>query len=321
MDEFRFTPLHLMKVCFKRKYRIFHIHWPEQIINPSRYKRIKLRLFIFFVFIKVIQLLNKKVIWTIHNLQPHERINIVLEEKLTAFLYRHADGFISMNKFGLPLIGSRLQDTKRQKLRYLPHPIYKDYYPNRCNKVEARARLHIPMNKFVFLFIGQIRPYKNVPAFLDAFKNLESAEKYLIIAGKVHPDLKNFLYPQIENTKEVQFFDTFIKDEDLQYFFNSADLVVTPYNQIFNSGSVFLNLTFGKPTLAPSSGVFPELQKGIGKDLIKLYNDDITSEDLLNAMSEINQNRNKRMPDLSEYHPEKVARGTLNFYQSLLQSH
>jgi glycosyltransferase involved in cell wall biosynthesis len=204
---------------------------------------------------------------------------------------------------------------------YIPHPHYKNYYSNQITREEAREKLNIPGKYFVFLFLGQIRSYKNLPLLIKAFKSLNDKNTFLLIAGKVYKDVSSsFLKQLIGESENIRFYDSFIKDDEVQVFLNAANLVVLPYAKVFNSGSVFLNLSFNKPTLAPDIYAFSELKEEVGKRWIKTYNGTLCPEILETSMKEtINDKKPSLKPDIGVYDPKKIAENTLNFYKSLLE--
>ena len=52
--------------------------------------------------------------------------------------------------------------------------------------------------------------------------------------------------------------DQFIPADTLQVYFNAADVVVLPFQEIENSGSVIMAMGFAKPIIAPRKGVVKE---------------------------------------------------------------
>ncbi len=315
--EFDFNIKNFARYLFSSKYDILHIHWPTNILTYSTFLQASRRLLMFKCFIKTIKLLGKKIVWTVHNLESHESEHPKLQQKLNNFLYKNTDGFISLNASGLNTIKRSTTLTKKQKFVYISHPLYTNYYPNHFNKAESRAKLAIAENKQVFLFLGQIRRYKNILGLIKAFKELELANKFLLIAGNVHKELDDELTAAVANQDNILLKNSFITDNDLHLYLNSADLVVTPYSKIFNSGSVFLNLSFNRPTLAPKTDTFIELRKQFGDGYIRLYEGELQAKDLVeNLQSAINLGR-LNADLINNFSPKSIAEKTISFYLSL----
>lgn len=321
--EFDITFGNMLKYSFFLNYKIFHIHWPTNIFFGKSELKNWLRLHLFFLFINWIKFLGKKVVWTVHNLEAHESRFSRLQKQLDAFLYQKVDGFISLNRSGLDLIKKKAKNKDRQGFAHILHPHYKDYYLNEVSRDEARRKLGVAADRFVFLFIGQIRGYKNVIGLVKAYKKLKNPKSTLLIAGSVHQEVKEELKESLENTDGIVLTNSFVNDEELQLYLNCADVVVTPYNRIFNSGSAFLNLSFSKPTLAPDVAAVAELKQLVGSRWIKTYKGQITAEVLEKRMEEVireSYDSAVSSPDCSSFDGETVALDTITFFNSLLHA-
>lgn len=316
IHEFEFNIKNIIKNIFSDKYRIFHIHWPTNILTYSSRFQAKRRLITLKLFLIIIKKLNKKVVWTVHNLNGHDKDHEDLQIILNKILFTYVNGFISLNKTGVNYIYKNIKNADKQKVKYIPHPHYISYYPNNINEQEARRKLNIPQDKFVFLFFGQIRRYKNILALIKAFNDLQMESKFLLIAGNIQEDLEKEIKESIIGNSSILLRDSFVDDSQLQLYLNSSNLVVTPYSDIFNSGSVFLNMSFNKPTLAPKKGIFSELEEDIGTEYIQLYEGNISSE-ILKKAAEKTKNITHNI-DLSAFGPENIANETITFYKSLL---
>ncbi len=318
MIEFDFTTSYLSKIFFNHlKFNIFHLHWPTNILTSKSWIKAYRNLIMFQTIVWLFKLRKKKIVWTVHNLNDHEKTYPDLQEKMYKVLYNKVDGFISLNETGIQDIAKKISG-KNQKIVFTPHPYYKNYYDNNISQTEARERFNIPNDAIVFLFLGQIRKYKNVTGLIKAFEKLNLDNSRLILAGKVHPEIKKEIEYLTKNVNNVILHSYFIKDNDLQYFLNASDIVVTPYNKIFNSGSIFLNLSFAKPTLAPAISAIPEIEAMVGKQWIITYTGEISSDKLAEAIAIAKDNTVNAKPDLSFYEPKSVAENTIEFYKSLI---
>jgi glycosyltransferase involved in cell wall biosynthesis len=72
----------------------------------------------------------------------------------------------------------------------------------------------------------------------------------------------------------------YIPDGEVPTYFAACDVCVFPYEKIFNSGSVLLAMTFGRPFIAPRMGSIPSVDPGGNL----LYDSD--QKGLRNALSE-----------------------------------
>lgn len=321
INEFEFSSKYIIDCLLNKKCKVIHFHWPNYIIFGKSVKKATLRLQVFFAFIHLMKTLGRKIVWTVHNLEAHESDFPALQKSLEIFLYKNVDGFISLNKSGLAPIKAKANGGSGQKFAHIQHPYYKDYYLNNVSTGEARAILNISLDKFVFLFLGQIRTYKNVIGLVTAYKQANDANSMLLIAGKVHEEVKEELLRAVSGRNDIIFIDSYIKNEEIQLYLNAANVVVTPYNRIFNSGSIFLNISFNKPTLAPDVWAISELQQVVGSRWVKTYQGNITKEVLMQCKSEVVADimgEEQSLPDISQFSPEKIAADTIRFYKELL---
>jgi glycosyltransferase involved in cell wall biosynthesis len=323
VNDFVFSLKYVIRFLLPLEYKVFHIHWPTHVLVAETYSKARLKLYMFFSFVHVLKAWGVKIVWTVHNLEAHESKFPSLQKKLDSFMYKHVDGFISLNASGLPLIKNKTEKETSQLFAHTFHPHYRNYYENKVDRKEARAALGILEDKFVFLFLGQIRAYKNVIGLIKAYRDLKRENALLLIAGSVHKDVETELREQLSITDGVTFVNSFIKDEELQLYFNCADVVVTPYNKVFNSGSVFLNLSFSKPTIAPDVLAMTELQQVLGSKWIKTYHGVLSAEvlekSMVDILAEANSNSTQDL-DLSRLEPERIAQETVAFYQSLFKN-
>jgi glycosyltransferase involved in cell wall biosynthesis len=319
VEDFSFNAKNMLKfwVYISKSYQIYHFHWPHNILVGNSRIKAFCNLIVFYSFIKFLKLMKKKIIWTVHNMEAHDKKYDRMHQWVDKILYRNVDGFISLNKVGINAIKEKLEKANKQKVVYTPHPHYKYYYKNSFSRECARQKLGIKSNKYVFLFLGQIKAYKNVIGLVKAFKSLEVRNKFLLIAGKIDDEIKDELFRLTDGANDIILYPSFVHDDDLQLFLNSADLVVTPYNAIFNSGSIFLNLSYSKPTLAPALWALPELQDTVGKSWIKMYSAPLCSNHLMKYIEDVHELQGKH-PDLSPFEPDSVALQSIDFYKYIL---
>ena len=156
------TPMNFLKIFFLKfkGYGIIHVHW--------------LYVFPFFwlmkLFVKFSKKLGYKIVWTIHNILPHERRKGDVE--MTRWFYKNADYKFIHYKINLENL-RKILNVEPENIEVIYHPIF-DSYPNEISKEEARRKLGIPMDKKVVLCFGMIRKYKGMELFADAIEKLGS---------------------------------------------------------------------------------------------------------------------------------------------------
>lgn len=171
-------------------------------------------------------------------------------------------------------------------------------------------------DKKVVLFFGLLRPYKGLDVLLEAWRQVEDAELWVV--GMPRMDISAL---RATAPASVRFAPRFIADEQLPPYFRRADLVVLPYREIEQSGVLFTALAFGKPLLLSDVGGFGEIAAAgaarvvppgdpaaLGEALQELLRDPAKLDALAARASEL---------AAGEYGWAGIARRTLALYEQL----
>jgi glycosyltransferase involved in cell wall biosynthesis len=153
---------------------------------------------------------------------------------------------------------SRLHDElglPRERIRVIPHGAF-DHYRRIASPTplpDDLARAEGP----VILFFGLLRPYKGIDVLLDAFRQVEGAELWIV--GMPRMPLEPLQAAAKKAGGTVRFVPRFVTDDEIPAYFQRADVVVLPYREIDQSGVLYTALAFGKPLVLSSVGGFTEL--------------------------------------------------------------
>jgi beta-1,4-mannosyltransferase len=126
------------------------------------------------------------------------------------------------------------------------------------NQAEARTKLGISPDSFVYLFFGMVRPYKGIEELLDAFSRLGDPSATLLVVGSC-PDaaLVETINEAAQHDRRISPVLRYVGNEEIQYFMRAANVVVLPFSDIFTSGSAVLAMGFGRALLVPRIGCLP----------------------------------------------------------------
>ena len=83
-----------------------------------------------------------------------------------------------------------------------------------------------------------------------------------------------------EKNKNVVLINSLIPDDNVKYFFNSADFLIFNYYDVLTSGGVMLALSYNKKAIAPSMGCIAE----IDDDNLILFDNQNDSTNLENTL-------------------------------------
>ncbi|MBC7262841.1 MAG: glycosyltransferase [Chloroflexi bacterium] len=239
---------------------VWHLHWLELLCGQPGGGPSHSKLHAIEQQIKIARRLGVRIVYTVHNLNGHEADDALVGEA-HAFMFQIADALHVHDKEARKHLSERY--GRQSGVVEIPHGNYVGVYPNDCSPLEARARLALPSDSFIYLFLGQIRPYKGIEELVAAFTALPGEKLRLIIAGNAHdPAYAGQIKMAAAVDARISVVLHYVPAEELQYYFNASDVCVLPYREVTTSGAAILAFSFGCPVVAPHRGAFPALLDG-----------------------------------------------------------
>jgi glycosyltransferase involved in cell wall biosynthesis len=126
-----------------------------------------------------------------------------------------------------------------------------------------RRELGIPGDEAVFLFFGNITPYKGLPELLSAYavSSRRTSSRLLVLgAPSRFVDMRD-IYAQANNLglhERVLFRTEYVQRGEVANYFQLARCVVLPYRTATQSGVQHLAYQFSRPVIATTVGGLPE---------------------------------------------------------------
>jgi beta-1,4-mannosyltransferase len=196
-----------------------------------------------------------RLLWTLHNVLPHEDRYPDVDLELRKAMVDLVDRVHMMSPDTRRLVAPWYELPER-KTFMVPHPSYDGVYPSWISRDQARTRLGIAPAAVVFLVIGALKPYKGLTELLNAFDELSRREPgrfILLVAGNPSTDEEIERFRQRVHAHPAVFaaFGK-IPDGEMQLYLRAADVAVFPYRRSLNSGALTLTTTFGLPCVLPS---------------------------------------------------------------------
>jgi beta-1,4-mannosyltransferase len=93
--------------------------------------------------------------------------------------------------------------------------------------------------------------------------------------------------------------DAYASDADLAEEIHDSELVVLPFRQITNSGSVLLALSLDRPVLVPHRPLTEALAQEVGTGWVHLYDGELCAEEIEGALATVRGRTTTSRPDLS----------------------
>jgi beta-1,4-mannosyltransferase len=299
--------------AFTERYDVVHIHWPDLHLHarsPLRAVAKHVRLALLFA---VLRFRKSRIVWTVHNLKPHERHHRLGEMLFPIWFPRLCTHVIALTMSGLESARGMYPALRNKSATVIPHGHYRGAYDSAPTRASCRDRLGLA-HRFTFLFFGNIRPYKNVPLLIEAFRALPRQDVQLVIAGQPGRMMEVEELKQLAAEDErIRLSLEFVPKEDVPLYMGASDVVVLPFGNILNSGSVFLALSFNRAVLAPRLGSLPEIQSRVGPRWVNLYDGPLSTKHLLQTMSGGGIAEHETA-DLSAYDWDSIGQQTLDFY-------
>jgi glycosyltransferase involved in cell wall biosynthesis len=239
--------------------RILHLHFFDELTQRPSKPQTAVRSLLFLLLLALLRMRGVRLIWTAHNLEPHE-------------LYHPAWGFLVYRlvaRWSAAIIAHSCAARELLEARYgaLPNcqviPIgnYIGLYGPQAGRATSRAALGLPSDRPVLLNLGALRPYKNIEGLIDAFAALpEPTRGILLIAGVA----KSAAYAEqlrrrATSVPGVRLHAQYIADAELPIYLAAADLVVLPYRKMLTSAMLLCALSYERPVVAPAFGAVREL--------------------------------------------------------------
>ncbi|MFY1635785.1 methyltransferase domain-containing protein [Solwaraspora sp. WMMB335] len=241
---------------------VLHIHWTDPILHPARSAdEAATRLTQFKEHIAELRRRGGRLVWTIHNVFPHEWKYPETERALARFLADEADIVHVLSQETVAAVEPHYPLVS-DKVRVIKHSSYLGVYPDSVSRIAARHRFGFEPDQHVLLFFGGIRPYKGVEQLLDSFSvaGRRDPRLRLMVAGQPKRlDPRSRLLERCEADPLVIPVFTAIPNQEIQLYFKAADTVVLPYRSVLNSGIFHLAISYGRPVVAPRVGSLASL--------------------------------------------------------------
>ena len=236
-----------------RGYRIFHLHWtfgftfPIPIARPQ-VKRIS-RMW-FTVLLHVARMLGFGVVWTAHNVLPHDPVfddDVRARRTLVGcsdLVIAHSADAID----GLTALGARPSLSA-----IIPHGPISPPEVQRLPPPEAAQPRTI-------VFVGRIAAYKGLEDLVAALQSLQVPLRVVVAGACSDPQLGDRLTRaavELQHVLEVSI--GYLPDSEMIRLLRSADALVFPFRGVTTSSSVMLGLAAGRPVIVPDLPAFADL--------------------------------------------------------------
>jgi glycosyltransferase involved in cell wall biosynthesis len=321
-EDEKYLPI-LHSVRSRDDISLIHFHWIHSYIFQRSGPKTAAQLTLTIIQLLILRIRGIPMVWTVHNVMSHESPSPWLERwfKHAFIRFGFCDAlFVHCEAVEDSIIKEyNLPEDVREQVQVIPHGHYLNNYENDISKEEARSELGIDRDGTVFLYFGQIRPYKGVPYLMDEFSSLEAPNSRLLVVGSpMNESIKNTVQEKSKTDDRITTVLEFVPDEDIQLYMNASDCVVLPYNEITTSGSAVLAISFSKAVIIPRHGCVPEQLDEEGSLMYPPGTEDGLRTALTEALNRDLASMGKHNGELArQYDWDEIAETTYRVYSRL----
>ncbi|RFA08556.1 glycosyl transferase [Subtercola boreus] len=251
------------------RYDVFHVHWPEILVYGQSPLKARVRQVLTVALMVRLALTRTPIVRTLHNLELPSDVSR-LQRALLVRMERQTTLWLCLND-------NTPQRADREYLT-IPHGHYRDWFAKYRWPEAVPGRVS---------FFGMVRAYKGVDSLLKAFRGL-AGEVSLRAAGQARSaELADGLTELARLDPRVQLDLHFLSDEEIVEVVREAELVVLPYREMHNSGSVLTTLSLDRPVLVPANTVNDRLASEVGPGWIHQYESPLTAADIRSALDAV----------------------------------
>jgi beta-1,4-mannosyltransferase len=299
---------------------IWHVHWPEHVFNRQSVARATFSTRTFLHLVREARQAGIRIVWTVHNLRAHDGRHPKLEEAFWDEFLELVDGLIHLSEAGRAAALARFPHVSARPGWVIPHGHYRTEYVTGHTRTAARQQLQIPATAPLVLFAGRLRPYKNVPALLQAFREMPTPAARCLVAGKpANRAVRDDLAHRADADPRVTLDLRHVPRRELAMMLRATDLVVLPYREILNSGSALLALSLNRPTLVPRQGALAELAETVGPAWVRCYDGTLSGAQLAEALAWARDTPRPAVAPLEQFGWQAIARAHRDVYATLIR--
>jgi glycosyltransferase involved in cell wall biosynthesis len=227
---------------------VLHAQWWSYPLAP-----------VYVTVLAIARMRGKRVVLTVHNVQPHE--SGWLRRIANRLVFPLAHHFVVHTRAQADALTGRIAT---ERVTVIPMGVEPPVPVTSADRTAARRELGIEDATPVALFLGNIRPYKGLSVLVDAFHQVarEIPTAALLVAGQPWCSARDVvaLIDQAGVRDRVHVKLQYITDDEMRAHYAAADVVVYPYTHFdAQSAAACDALRYGKAVIVTNVGGLPEL--------------------------------------------------------------
>ncbi len=256
---------------------VLHIHWPESFsrhLVSGLFPRLSRRLYLCamnsdqewgrwlyetYAALKAIRKHGIAVVWTMHNLRPHDADPACLDayDLLYQSIASVTNGVIHHSKWGQAEARAEYAWPVALKEKVISFPCFPDLAPEQMSRHEARRQLQVPESEWMVLCVGDIKSRKSLSWIVQGVKACLEFPCRLHLVGSGEPDQIRQL---LDAGDEAVHYAGALDQAALSLYARAADvLVAAPHPKQLTTGAPHVSQSFLLPMITTDSPYVREI--------------------------------------------------------------
>lgn len=230
---------------------IVHLHWERPWTVDPRWWRAAFQPLLLIAFLLIMRVRGSSIVWTVHNLEDHDRLHPRTERFFQVVIARTVHGIIVHHPGAQELVKRSFRVRRRMPFFVMPLPSYVDVYGPPVASSLARANLGFDHSSRIIVAFGAIRKYKRLPLLISAFRSLPETDIRLVIAGRALRDCDESEVRQAaDGDGRIHLWLRHIGDDEVAPLLSACDVFVLPSAEQLTSASLVAAMEFGLAVVA-----------------------------------------------------------------------
>ena len=290
----------------EKKPTIIHFHQLSPFYHANNKENTLIKAYQLLDNIKHLKDHGGKIVYTMHNPLPHNRIFTDIDKIINKEMYILSNHII--------VLGPSAKETilKNERINTpitaIKHVSFREFYGKKPNKQSVKRKIGLPTNSIIFGNIGSIKPYKGLEFIIKSFIKLSESQNYnkklhLLIAGYAHDTEYITSLKENYTHKDITIINQDLNNTELIEYISTLDYSIFAFNDIWASGSVVLSISYGIPVIVPDIGCMADYVKHSKNGYLYKSNDQNSLIHTLNHT--INSNNTKHLKQMCNEYPKK----------------
>lgn len=289
-----------MRAALLSRYDVLHLHWPEYLLRHRSALGTLAKQACVTLLLLRLRLAGVPLVRTLHNVAPHEDKGW-RERLLLRWIDRQTTRWIRINA---------TTPERAPATDTILHGHYRDWY------AQLRLPPRIPGR---LLHFGLLRPYKGLDTLVATLRALRDPQLTLHIVGRpLDARIRALVARACAEDPRISARLEFVEDAVLAQEIGEAELVVLPYRQMHNSGTLLLALSLARPVLAPRNEANAAIAVEVGEQWVQLYSGELDAARLAEALVQARQVPVDALPNLSQRNWNGIGRQHYHCYLQAL---